>query len=242
MTLLAIQVFNRRRQGEVSKMKIEDFRAYKRLDKKTDKDMFDNLSEKCKEIAQTYARFEIRGKLGRSVGILLRDEILQSIEMILNFRGIAGVLEDNPYVFGTKALKDNRHKRLLAYELMRKHSELCGAEIPESLRGTKLRKHIATLCAEYNLSDSELLDLANFLGHAAKIHKSHYRQQAARDIVGVSQFLEAASRKNVPQNIEDDEPNAGRSTRQLDTDESLLQTSQDTSVVPPTDCDGTILY
>lgn len=55
-----------------------------------------------------------------------------------------------------------------------------------------MRKHIATHCIQLNLNDVEVSELATFMGHADKIHKQHYRQpQASRDILKISQYLEA---------------------------------------------------
>ncbi|XP_011706329.1 PREDICTED: uncharacterized protein LOC105461525, partial [Wasmannia auropunctata] len=75
---------------------------------------------------------------------------------------------------------------------MRKFAEECNASSSTTLRGTILRKHIATYCIQLNLNDVEVSDLATFMGHADKIHKEHYRQpQASRDILKISQYLEA---------------------------------------------------
>lgn len=61
------------------------------------------------------------------------------------------------------------------------------------LRGTLLRKHVATVCMALNLSNNEVEDLANFMGHAKEIHLRHYRQPIAhRDILQVSRLLEKA--------------------------------------------------
>lgn len=48
--------------------------------------------------------------------------------------------------------------------------------MPLRLRGTKLRKHIATRCITLNLSDPDVTELANYLGHNKNIHMQHYRQ------------------------------------------------------------------
>jgi hypothetical protein len=52
---------------------------------------------------------------------------------------------------------------------------LCGAESPESLRSTKLSKHIATVSQVANLKDNELDLLAQFLGHDISVHREFYR-------------------------------------------------------------------
>nr|XP_012216558.1 PREDICTED: uncharacterized protein LOC105668667 [Linepithema humile] len=49
----------------------------------------------------------------------------------------------------------------------------------------------------FNLNDTEISDLATFMGHADKIHKEHYRQpQASRDILKISRYLEAVQGGN----------------------------------------------
>jgi len=75
---------------------------------------------------------------------------------------------------------------------MRKFAEKCNATSSTTLRGTALRKHVATYCIQLNLNEVEVSELATFMGHADKIHKQHYRQpQASRDILKISKYLEA---------------------------------------------------
>lgn len=56
---------------------------------------------------------------------------------------------------------------------MRAFAESCGAENPQTIRGIILRKHIATMCVNFNLTETQISDLADFLGHADKIHKEN---------------------------------------------------------------------
>lgn len=84
---------------------------------------------------------------------------------------------------------------------MRKFSIECGADKPETLRGTTLRKHVATLGVNLNLSDTEISDLANFMGHEEKIHREHYRMPVVhREILRMSRLLQSASGKNENEN------------------------------------------
>lgn len=76
----------------------------------------------------------------------------------------------------TFSVSEESWKGLRACELMRSFAESCGAENPQTLRGTVLRKHIATIYVNFNLTEIQMSDLANFLGHADKIHKENYRQ------------------------------------------------------------------
>lgn len=86
----------------------------------------------------------------------------------------------------------HRYKHLRACLLLRRFAKDCNAVHSHTLRGTILRKHIATYCIQLNLTDTDVSDLATFMGHADKIHKEHYRQPlASRDILKISQYLEA---------------------------------------------------
>lgn len=77
---------------------------------------------------------------------------------------------------------------------MRQFSKECGAENPISLRGTLLRKHIATKCVSLKLSENQVSNLADHLGHAKEIHKKYYQKPLpGMDIVNVVKLLEVAS-------------------------------------------------
>jgi len=126
------------------------------------------------------------------VPVLLTNELFQCVNLIIKFRKEAKVPTKNPYVFGLPAFNKDRNRYLRACVLMRKFATECNATYSTSLRGTILRKHIATSCIQLNLNDVDVSDLATFMGHADKIHREHYRQPlASRDIVKISQYLEA---------------------------------------------------
>ncbi|XP_029158615.1 uncharacterized protein LOC114943613 [Nylanderia fulva] len=146
--------------------------------------------------------------------------LVQCVELILNQRKDANVPEKNPYVFGIPSSTKRHFKYLRACILMRYFSKKCDAQIPHSLRGTELRKHIATTCITLNLSDNEVDDLANFMGHHEKIHKRHYRQSiAAVEIVRMTKFLEAALGENEQQ----------QSNNSDSEEEEMQETNKDTS-------------
>ncbi|XP_067215704.1 uncharacterized protein [Linepithema humile] len=175
VTLTSTQVFNRRRAGEIVNVLL---------------------------VADKYVRFLIRGKLGRTVPVILDMELVQCIELILKHRQDANVSEKNPYVFGIPNSSKRYFKYLRACILMRYFSKKCSAQIPHTLRGTELRKHIATTCITLNLSENEVDDLANFMGHHEKIHKRHYRQSIpAVEIIRMTKFLQAALGENCNKNL-----------------------------------------
>ena len=62
-----------------------------------------------------------------------------------------------------------------ATDVLRKFGEDCGAQVPQSLRSTELRKHLATQSQVMNLADNEIETLADFTGHYKDIHRKFYQ-------------------------------------------------------------------
>lgn len=192
-----MQLFNRRRAGEMERTLIEDYKNYEKIEPNTNAHGFNALTSECQKLAMEYVRFTIRGKLNRTVPVLLDSELQKCVEIILQHRKKAGVGSKNPYVFGTPNIDNCKHTHLQACNLMRRFSVECGANQPETLRGTTLRKHVATLGVNLNLTDNEITDLANFMGHEEKIHREHYRMPIVhREILRMSRLLQTASGKD----------------------------------------------
>lgn len=104
--------------------------------------------------------------------------MLKSIQLLLQYRKNANVPSDNLFLFGLPTI-NNKSKHLDACRLMRDFASLCGAENSSAIRGTALRKHVATKCVDLNLSDNQITRVANFMGHHEHIHKEIYRQPVA---------------------------------------------------------------
>lgn len=205
-TLLSILLFNRRRPGELEHVLIEDYEKYESLNENNYPDLFNTLTEEMKTLALKYVRFAIRGKLGRSVPVLLSANLVQCIQMILNHRTHAKVPKKNPYIFGIPSTVSNRYKYLRACDLMREYSSVCGASVPHTLRSTQLRKHIATQCGILDISESQTSLLADHMGHDVAIHKKHYRQACLnKEILQLSKLLERASGNDAEDNNTNEE-------------------------------------
>lgn len=217
--LISLQLFNRRRAGEIERVKIEDFMRYEKI--RDDDEMLEHLSVEEKKRTKNYVRFLIRGKLSRGVPVMVNKDNFIGIQMLLKFRKHTNISSKNPYLFGLPGRGDYNH--LLATQLLHKYSNLCGASKPHTLRGTELRKHIATKCGTMNLENIDLKDVADYLGHDEKIHLDHYRlPSATKDIVRMSNILEYAQG-----NIE----NNGNNSVGIDINESMTDSSQNNSTI-----------
>lgn len=230
-TLTSVQVFNRRRAGEIQRTLIDDYKTYEGINYQTN-EMYKALSSRAKDVAKKYVRFTLRGKLGRTVPVLLTEELKNCLEMILKHRKAAKVSSKNPYLFGLPSLQKYKHRYLLACDLLRQFAVDCGADNPETLRATELRKHIATICIHYNLTENEISTLANFMGHADKIHLTHYRQPVIeKEILEISQYLEAAQgagENESDSNDSDYEPSDNENIKKTTTDIYDDETNKET--------------
>lgn len=140
----------------------------------------------------------------RTVPVILNSELLDCLQIMLKHRHEAGVPSRNKFLFGIPSHDKKRLKHLRAYFLLRKFSDECGAKLPHTLRGTQLRKHIATCCITLNLSEDQVNDLANFMGHDKNIHKSHYRQPIPElEIIRITKLLEMAQGGTEEENEKD---------------------------------------
>lgn len=191
-----IIVFNRRRVGEVQNILVDEFRGRESIDDDSNKQMLTTLSEESKSIAKKFKRMKIRGKKGRPVPVLLKPAIDKGIQLLLDNRQMAGVSVDSQYLFQLPSFSNARIRVVDACRVLRDLSVSCGAINPSSLRGTTLRKHMATTCVSLELNDALVAEVADFMGHAEKIHRDFYRQNPIdREVVQMAQLLELAAGK-----------------------------------------------
>lgn len=75
---------------------------------------------------------------------------------------------------------------------MRKFVINCSASFHNTLRGTMLRKYLATYTALQRVYENKVSDLAKFMGHHEEIHKDVYRIPSGLiDMTEVSRLLQA---------------------------------------------------
>ncbi|KAJ8379773.1 hypothetical protein SKAU_G00005510 [Synaphobranchus kaupii] len=156
-TLSQVILFNRRRAGEVSCLKLQHFHN-------GDQSLAlpeESVSPQEQKLARCFSRIELPGKRGREVSILLTPTTMKALVLLIQKRKDCGVPEDNVYLFAIP-------HGLTFYSgagCLRNFANHCGAQFPKALRSALLRKHMATSLQILNLKDNELDMLADFLGH-----------------------------------------------------------------------------
>lgn len=166
--LTKIVLFNRRRVGEVSKIKLRNF-----LERDNEKNTMDQLglSDFEKKLCNYFERVELKGKRGRKVAVLLTPEMTKALNIMTEKLNECGVPENNQYLFGVP----HSQSCYRGHQCLRKLADECGAKKPEYLRSTQLRKEIATTTQILNLKNNELDQLADFMGHNIAVHRQFYR-------------------------------------------------------------------
>ncbi|XP_027866475.1 uncharacterized protein LOC114148944 isoform X2 [Xiphophorus couchianus] len=189
ITLCEVIIFNRRREGEVSKMPLNAFTL--RDTSVTHPDVELALSELEKKLCKHFQRIEIKGKRGRKVPILLTPNMASSMELLVQNRRNCDVLDENPYMFG----RPQTLNHFRGSDIIREMAQNCGAKHPGALSSTKLRKHMATMSKVLNLKDNEMDDLADFLGHDIRVHRQYYRlPEGTLQLAKISKVLLALER------------------------------------------------
>ncbi|KAL7846096.1 hypothetical protein AOLI_G00242880 [Acnodon oligacanthus] len=192
-TLARIIVFNRRRAGEVSKMQLKSFQERDKT--LLHEDVAAGLSPFEQKLCSHFCRVEIKGKRGRKVAVLLTPDMVDALTLLVSKRKACGVQDANCFLFSRPSCQS--HYR--GQDCLRLYAMHCGAQNPEHLRSTHLRKHVATLSQILNLKNSELDQVADFLGHDIRVHREYYRlPEATTQLAKISKLLLAMEKGCLP--------------------------------------------
>ncbi|KAK7880355.1 hypothetical protein WMY93_033011 [Mugilogobius chulae] len=176
--LAQIIVFNKKREGEASRLTLE---TYQRADTgPLNKDIYDTLSPVEQQLSHKLTRLVTRGKRGRKVPVLLLERTKASLDVLIENRTAAGVRAENPFLFARPGTNSN----FRGCDCLRKFAEESKAKHPELLRSTKLRKHVATLCQLLKLDNQELEQVARFMGHDIRVHCRRSATLSSRSLRG----------------------------------------------------------
>lgn len=207
VTLTQLILFNRRREGEVSRMEVQTYLL--RNKRSMHDEILKSLSPFEKKLCQNLIRVEIRGKRGRKVPVLFPTNVQESVELLIKTRDEVGISPSNPYIFARPYYGSLENIR--GCDSLKRYSESCGAQHPENITSTKLRKHVATVSQLLNLQAHELDQLATFMGHDIEVHREFYRlPEETLQIAKVSRILYALQDgmgKFKGQSLEDITPN-----------------------------------
>ncbi|KAL4704338.1 hypothetical protein ACJJTC_019383 [Scirpophaga incertulas] len=164
-----IILLNRRRPGELQRLLLSTYQDCNNSNNSYEE--FDRvISSAEKYLVKSFKRIVIRGKRGRGVPVLLSDDVQSDIDLLISVRSNY-IPDNNNYLFA----KPGCQTPLCGYKVVAMYAKSCGAKNPKAITTTKLRKHLATLTQMLNLKDTDIEQLANFMGHTQAIHRQNYR-------------------------------------------------------------------
>lgn len=163
-------LLNRRRPGELQRLLVNSYASLLSSSTQNYEEFEEAITPTEKILMKNFKRLVIRGKRGRGVPILFSDDVQIHIDLLLMNRS-KFVNGANPYLFPNV----NSLEPISGYRVLKNYAYACGAKNPEGITCTKLRKHLATLSQVFNMCESDLEQLATFMGHTLGIHRQAYR-------------------------------------------------------------------
>lgn len=171
-TLCALTIFNRKRGGEVQRMKCEDFQKGHTVSR-PEEEILENLTATEKKLVGILERVEIRGKFNRPVPILLTPSMVTCIQRLLKLREEKNI--NSRYLFATPT---GEHP-YRGSDVVRHYAAAAGVKDVTLFTATSFRKQLATLSQALQINKMDQDQLAAFLGHDIRVHRNIYRQPLA---------------------------------------------------------------
>ena len=166
-TLARLTIFNRKRGGELQRMKVQDFKVLQ--SSSIEDEMLEDLTTTEQKLVNILQRVEIKGKFTRPVPILLTPSMVDAVERLLKMRVEKDIT--SPYLFVSLGEKPFRGS-----DILRTYAKKAQVDSESLFTATNLRKQLATLSQAMELSKLEEDQLAGFLGHDIRIHRGVYRK------------------------------------------------------------------
>jgi len=176
-TLSRVILFNKRRGGEVARMTLS---AYEKVHNQGHDipsgidDIGRTLSRTEQQLCNKSKVTEIAGKRNQTVPVLLTPGAVHGIDVIVAKREAVEFNAQNLFIFAHCSGLNSMDP----FAAIRKVAECAGAERPELICGTKLRKYVATVSQVLDMQSNELSLLCRHMGHSLRVHEDFYRLPA----------------------------------------------------------------
>jgi hypothetical protein len=160
-------VFNGKRGGDVSQMKVEDYVRAMNVQQRLDGALFASLSDEEKEFAGHHFLISVKGKRNRINAVILTEQVKDAMDSLLASRREGEVLETNQYFFAIPGYTTH----ILHSPVLKKFVEKFSVS---NMATRKIRKFIATVL-QARPGTLTVDQLARHMGHEEGVHKEFYR-------------------------------------------------------------------
>lgn len=165
-----VLLLNRRRPGELERLPLYLYEKSEVNKMQNYEEFGEVVSTAEKVLMKRFKRIVITGKRRRGVPVLFCSVVQEHIKILLQAR-LNFLPKSNIYLFGRPGLDTP----ISGYKVMEKYANACGAKNPKALTSTRLRKHLATITQLLNMTESDIEQLATFMGHTIGTHRKSYR-------------------------------------------------------------------
>ncbi|KAG5899334.1 hypothetical protein JTB14_029285 [Gonioctena quinquepunctata] len=155
--------------SELQRLFLHTYLSCESKEEGTRYEQFDQLYPQVKNFYCRISKGSYKRKRGRGVPVLFSKDVQEHISVLLSVRN-KQVDDKNPYLFGKPGLVTP----ITGYKVLQSYARASGAKNPSSITCTKLRKHLAT-SQLFSLNETEIDQLATFMGHTIGVHKNSYR-------------------------------------------------------------------
>ncbi|XP_061774245.1 M-phase phosphoprotein 8 isoform X2 [Nerophis ophidion] len=159
-TLADVCLFNRARVGNIGRLLLLTYTSKKFCGKFVPSaDQIKKCTKLEVELGEHFTRLELEGQYGRNMLVLLTEKMSLSLDLLVENRQNAGVMESNPYLFA----RTEGPSFIRALDCFRRATVECGVKNPEALLSPSLRERIANCWQLMSLSEPELDGVAKLL-------------------------------------------------------------------------------
>ncbi|XP_070694392.1 uncharacterized protein [Pempheris klunzingeri] len=164
-TLADICLFNRGRVGNIGRMLLQTYTCKK--SRGTFVPSADQIRKSTKlelELGASFTRLELEGQYGRNMLVLLTDQMVLSVDLLIENREQAGVSKTNTFLFA----RTEGPSFIRGLDCFRRAAMECGVKNPEALLSSSLREQIASCWQLMSLNESELDQVAKVVGKSSE--------------------------------------------------------------------------
>eukprot|EP00105_Crassostrea_gigas_P012672 XP_011428735.1 PREDICTED: uncharacterized protein LOC105329239 [Crassostrea gigas] len=177
-------------------MRLVDYHNRKTgIDPGVGEEIVKSLSEFERKLVEEQDVIEIRGKCGKCVPVIIPKHVRGILAHLCNqrVRAAAGIPSSSVHIFAT-----NRAGVFRGYDSVQFVTQNADLQFPERIRGTNMRRLMATLCQALDVTPQQQKWIIDHMGHTLDVHNIHYR--CTSDIIersDIAKLLMLMDRKQV---------------------------------------------
>ena len=194
VVLANLIMFNRRREGEVSKIKLTTYTERPDYSEAETDLLKQSLAPSEMLLYDKYHYMNTTGKRGRMVPLIFSNNTKLALDALVQHRETCGISSKNKYLFA-----NSKQLYIRGNDALHKCISRCNIKRPHLIKSTNMRKHVATVAQVLSLSSGDIEHLSNHLGHDLNVHHQFYRlHESTIETTKIVKLLSLVNSGNIP--------------------------------------------